>query len=70
MVVAYYFSGLLADLEAARGFIRASLEQKTPETTLETLQERATRLETSNASLRKLVDDLTTQITRLEAKAH
>ena len=69
MVVTYSFSGLLADLEAARGFIRASLEQKTPETTLETLQERATRLETSNASLRKLVDDLTTQITRLEAKA-
>jgi len=60
---------LLADLEAARGFIRASLEQKTPETTLETLQERATRLETSNASLRKLVEDLTNQIERLEAKA-
>jgi len=60
---------LLADLEAARGFIRASLEQKTPESTLNTLQERATRLETSNSSLRKLVDDLTKQIDILEAKA-
>jgi len=60
---------LLADLEAARGFIRASLEKKTPETTLETLQDRATRLETSNASLRKLVEELTSQIERLEAKA-
>ncbi|XP_063695251.1 probable elongation factor 1-beta [Bolinopsis microptera] len=60
---------LLADLEAARGFIRASLEQNTPKTTLETLQDRATRLETSNSSLRKLVEDLTKQIEKLEAKA-
>jgi len=60
---------LLADLEAARGFIRANLDRKTPETTLETLQERATRLETSNATLRNLVANLTKQIERLEAKA-
>ena len=60
---------MLADLEAARGFIRASLEQNTPETTLQTLQDRATRLETSNSSLRKLVEDLTKQIEKLEAKA-
>jgi len=60
---------LLADLEAARGFIRASLQQNAPETTLETLQDRATRLETSNASLRKLVEELTSQIERLEVKA-
>ena len=56
-------------MEAARGFIRANLERKTPETTLETLQERATRLETSNATLRNLVANLTKQIERLEAKA-
>ncbi|KAL5262652.1 hypothetical protein ACHWQZ_G008149 [Mnemiopsis leidyi] len=60
---------LLAELEAARGFIRANLERKTPETTLETLQERATRLETSNVTLRNLVANLTKQIENLEAKA-
>jgi len=60
---------LVAELEAARGFIRASL-QKTPSvSTLETLQERATRLETSNMSLRQLVEDLTKQIEILERKA-
>ena len=59
---------MVAELEAARGFIRASL-QKTPSvTTVGTLQERATRLETSNISLRKLVDDLTKQIEILERK--
>merc|ERR1711957_851273 len=59
----------LAELEAARGFIRASLEKTPSATTLETLQEKSTRLETSNVSLRKLVDELTKQIEELEIKA-
>lgn len=60
--------GLLADLEAARGFIRASLDSKSSATTVETLQARSTQLETSNANLKKLVADLTKQIERIESK--
>jgi len=60
---------LVAELEAARGFIRASLQPTVTVTTLDTLIDRATCLETRNASLRKLVEDLTKQIEKLEAKA-
>merc|ERR1712012_205103 len=62
---------LSAELESIRGFIKASLDTKAacPVSTQESLLERASRLERSNVSLKKLVEELTNKIGILEKKA-